>query len=614
MCGIAGWLSSDGDLTTKLSTLYQMNQSQKHRGPDAEGALILPNAALLHRRLSVVDLEKGAQPMTRSYHGETFTLVYNGELYNTEDLRQELVKHGFTFNGHSDTEVLLCCYLHWGQDCVLQLNGIFAFAIYEHQARRLFLARDRMGVKPLYYHTYPTGLLFASELKALFQSGMVAPEVDQEGLWQLFLLGPSQPPDATPYVHIRQLPPAHCATWEKDRGLTVRRYWHLIPRPHTDSTEQTLATTRQLVCDAIQRQLVSDVPLCCFLSGGLDSSIISAVAANYHALHHKGPLGTVSVEYKDNAKYFTTSLFQPNSDEAYIDVMSQYIGSAHTKTILDNVDLAKALWPSTRARDLPGMADVDSSLYLFCQDVRRQYTVGLSGECADEIFGGYPWYHRPELLNANDFPWSGNAQHKTALMHRDFRPQDPDAYVRSFYDHTIGQVPVLSTDTEAAKRHRQMFVLNLDWFMQTLLTRKDRMSMAHSLEVRVPFCDHRIVEYIYNVPFSLLSLHGREKGLLRSAFFDLLPEEIAERKKSPYPKTHHPQYVAYVKKMLQQVLQDRTMPLHQVVDTAALQQLIDTEGASFTRPWYGQLMTTPQIYAYFLQINQWMIQTKVRLV
>lgn len=612
MCGIAGWVDFKKDISNNSRILDAMSETLERRGPDDAGAYISRNAVLLHRRLAVVDIENGKQPMYKSYAKNEYITVYNGELYNTEDIRAELSELGYKFTGHSDTEVLLTAYIEWKEKCVDKLNGIFAFAVFDKKKQSLFAARDRAGVKPFFFHKYDGGLIFGSEIKTLLAHPDVKPRVNRLGLGEIFLIGPGRTPGASAFEEINELKPGECLTFDKN-GFKIKKYWALKAAEHTDSFEETAEKIRLLLKDSIKRQLVSDVPLCCFLSGGLDSSIISATAAEKY--REEGEvLTTYSVDYTDNAKYFKANSFQPNSDDYYIDIMKDAIGSRHRKVILDNDDVASALYDATLARDLPGMADVDSSLLLFCREVKKTHTVAVSGECADEIFGGYPWYLNPDVLFADDFPWSGNTNLKAKLISKELLNFDPVDYVYGRYLDTIKAAPKTGEESPIDSRIKEVTMLNLNWFMQTLLDRKDRMSMYSGLEVRVPFCDHRIIEYAYNIPWEIKAYKGREKGLLRKAFEELLPDEIIKRKKSPYPKSHHPRYIEHVRQNVKELLNTPSAPIWEIANKETVKNLLETEAAEYTRPWYGQLMNFPQIMAYIYAINVWLDKYGVDIV
>ncbi|MGM9549457.1 MAG: asparagine synthase (glutamine-hydrolyzing) [Faecousia sp.] len=604
MCAISGIIglpASEETVSKMLATMYR-------RGPDDKGVYREGGCTLLHGRLAIIDPVGGRQPMKLGWAGEDYTLVYNGELYNTQELRRELAGLGHTFQGHSDTEVLLHAYAQFGADCVEKLNGIFAFAVWEGQRKRLFLARDRIGVKPLFYKHHDGGLLFASEIKTILTYPTVRPELDETGAAQLILLGPGRLPGSGVLKDIFEVEPGCCGYYESGR-LRIRRYWQLRDREHRDSFEETVERVRFLVTDAIRRQMVSDVPIGTFLSGGLDSSIITAVCAG--ELEGRGErLKTFSVDYLNNEKYFQANKFQPNSDSAYIRLMTDALNTDHRWTVLTPEDLAGALEDATIARDLPGMADVDFSLLAFCKEIRQDVKVALSGECADEIFGGYPWYRDPEVRAREGFPWAQNTLDRAAIL-TPAAALNPAEFVMDAYNQTCRESDILPGTPDMERRMKQMVNLNFRWFMQTLLDRKDRMSMYHSLEVRVPFCDYRIAEYLYGVPWEYKDYQGQEKGLLRQAVAGLLPDEVLHRKKSPYPKTFDPRYERLMEARLQTIFDDPAAPLWQLVSAEKVKLLLQSKTQW---PWYGQLMRRPQTMAYLCQIDFWLRHYRVEMV
>jgi len=568
-------------------------EAVQHRGPDEAGLYYHKHVFLGHRRLSVVDIEQGKQPMAF----EHLTMVYNGELYNTEEIRHELYERGYRFNGHSDTEVLLKAYACFGEQVVNKLNGIFAFAIWDRSKQSLYVARDRVGVKPLYYSKTADGLIVASETKQILTYKGDA-HINLNGLQELLGLGPSHSPGHGLFTGISELEPGHFMTLDKS-GLKIRRYWELEAKLHTDDFNTTVAKTKDLLTNAIQKQLVSDVPLMTFLSGGVDSSAITAIAADQIPGLH-----TFSIDYEDNLKYFKKTDFTVSQDREFIELMSKRNQTNHHYKVISNDDLAATLKEAVHYRDLPGMADVDSSLYWFCKEIKKEFTVGLSGECADEIFGGYPWFYREPLQGT--FPWLRDLKVRNGLL----RPQYQDklqleAYVGQQFQDSIAKAPIYTGDSDAENEKRQLTYLNIKWFMTTLLDRKDRMSMGAGLEVRVPFADHELVEYVYNIPWEMKFHNGMEKGLLRKALEGTLPNEVLYRKKNPYPKTHNPHYTLLVQTLLQEALRDKNSILHELFDPEKLRDLATTSKEIITRPWFGQLMTQPQLIAYLYQLHIW---------
>ncbi|GIO12553.1 asparagine synthetase B [Cohnella xylanilytica] len=617
MCGITGWVDWREDLTKQADIVEKMTETMELRGPDASGTWLSRHCAFGHRRLSVIDPIGGAQPMVRPAkraEDQDVVLVYNGELYNAAELRKELEGLGHAFRTTCDTEVLLLAYVEWGAACLDRFNGIFAFAIWETAEERLFMARDRLGVKPLFYRREEGRLLFGSEPKAILAHPDVEPEIDGEGLAELFVIGPARTPGHGVWKGMSELKPGHFLTYDRD-GLRTSAYWKLESRPHEDDEKTTAETVGALLADTLERQLVSDVPVGTLLSGGLDSSALTSLAVRYYGRTGQGQVSTFSVDYVDNDKYFTAHDFQPNSDAPWIKRMQEYLDTKHHPIQFDTPELANALEAAVLAKDSPGMADIDASLYLFCREIKKNVTVAISGEAADEIFGGYPWFHRKEALEANTFPWSLAPELRESVLSAELREKiRPRDYLADRYAQALAEVPELPGEDEAARRMRRMSYLNVTRFMPTLLDRKDRMSMAVGLEVRVPYCDHRLVQYVFNIPWELKMAGDREKGILRKSLEGVLPHDVLYRKKSPYPKTHNPGYLNAVRSRLLERLDDSSSPLLPLIDIAKIRELARSADARSHLPWFGQLMSAPQLFAYLLQFDFWLRRYKVRIV
>ena len=605
MCGFVVFANLKENISSKTN-IYNMNESISKRGPDEDGYYYEEHICLGHKRLIVVDPDGGKQPMSAMKDGNLYTIVYNGQLYNTKDLRSELEENGFTFDSYSDTEVLLKSFIFWKYDVVKKLNGIFSFAIWNSKKNEIFLARDHFGVKPLFYTIYNNTLVFASEIKALFKYPGIEAKLDEQSIAELFGIGPARTAGLGIFKNIYEIKPAHFGIFNEN-GLHIERYWKLESKVHTDNLGKTCDNVRFLLEDSISRQLVSDVPLCTFLSGGLDSSIITLYASKYCKKHNLPPLNTYSVDYVDNDKNFVKTDFQPNSDNYYINLMTEKLNTNHHTVVLDTPELASALEDAMISRDFPGMADVDSSLLLFCKKVKQNATVSLTGECADEIFGGYPWFFRADALNSNTFPWSIAITERQNLLNPQIASKvNLKNYIDYRYQESLNEVDILDEDSMETAEKRRISHLTLNWFMQTLLDRSDRMAMYNGFELRVPFCDYRLAEYVWNIPWEMKALHGREKGLLRYIMKDLLPEEIVDRKKSPYPKTWNPTYLATVKDMLTKIMNDSNAPINNLLNRNYILEILETDGKAFTRPWFGQLMTGPQLMAYLCQVNMWL--------
>ena len=555
MCGIVGWSNLKNNIRDYSDIMDEMIDILKLRGPDSAGLKTYNHALMGHRRLIIVDPTGGMQPMTKIINNKEYTICYNGELYNTEEVRADLISKGYKFESYSDTEVLLTSYIEYGQKCADYLNGIFAFGIWDEYNQELFLCRDQLGIKPLFYSYIDGNLIFASEIKALLKHPYIDSIVDRDGLIELISLGPARTLNGAIFKDIKEIPPAHYLLFNK-RGINLNEYWKLETMEHEDDIDTTKKKVREMLVEIIENQLVSDVPVCTFLSGGLDSSVISSVAFDKFKKDGLGVLNTFSIDYKDNEKYFKKNLYEPNSDPEYVKRMVEFLGSNHHNIVLNNIDLAHALDDATKAADLPGMADVDSSLYLFAKEVRKYATVALSGECADEVFGGYPWFTR-EYDSIEIFPWANSIEYRKNILKPSLKDLPIEEYVKQTCRDSINKIDKLPKESHDDRIIRELTYLNIKYQMLTLINRKDRMTMSNSLEERVPYADKRLVQYAFNFPKDIKLLHGREKGLLREAVRGIVPDEIIDRKKSPYPKTHNPEYTREVSNMLKKILEDK---------------------------------------------------------
>ena len=599
MCGITGWYKNN--ITKKdIKTIKKMTKTLKYRGPDQKGYYIDKNILLGHRRLSIIDLKNGTQPMT--YKG--YTIVYNGELYNTNEIKNKL-KDKYKFKTTSDTEVLLIGYIEYKEKILDMIEGIYAFAIYKDD--KIFLARDRVGVKPLFYTKIKDNFLFASEIKALLKNKLVKPIIDKKSLQELLSLSPSRIPGSGVFKGIEELRPGHYMIYEKGK-IKIKRYWNIKEEKNKDTYEEAKIKINKLLTDSIERQMISDVDIACLLSGGLDSSIITAIVAK----NKLKELDTYSIDYEDNEKYFQKTKFTVSRDNEFIDLMSKTFKTKHHYKVIKQKVLAKYLKEATIARDLPGMADIDSSLLWFSKQIRKKHKVILSGECADEIFGGYPWFYREEVRNREYFPWLDSIEQRELLLKQDLKEKlKLKEFMGKEYEKILKEVP--QTKNKKEQIYKNLFYLNMTYFMPTLLERKDRMTMRAQVEARVPFADTKLIEYLWNIPWEYKYKNNQEKAILRDAYKNILPQEIASRKKNPYPKTHNPKYAKIITKMLKKRLKNKKSILHKLFDEKALKKLIETEGKSFETPWFGQLMTGPQLLAFLYQLDIWAKKYKIIL-
>ncbi|MCL2840751.1 MAG: asparagine synthase (glutamine-hydrolyzing) [Defluviitaleaceae bacterium] len=591
MGGIGGIVGYNNSASIAAQVCEEMLNSLKMRGADLNGTHISKEICLMHTCHS--QLNNSSQPLRVTLGNKAYVLVFDGELYNNEALRNELYKKGHRMSDTNDATVVLYAYIAWQQNCVEKLNGVFSFAIWD--GSQLFLARDRLGLRPIFYSIGAYGLVFASSIKAMLSHPQIRPVIDTNGAAELILLGPGRTPGCGVFKNISELGPGEHAVYIPNHGISKTTYWRLKSQTHREDFKETVVTIRELLMDSVNLQLLpKEKSPAILLSGGLDSSAVAALAKANKSF---------SVDYVGNDKHFSPTNFQPEDDGEYIKRMIDHLGLKHKRIVLGSDELADALNDAMHARGLPGMADVDSALLLFLRHVSKETSIVFSGEGSDEIFGGYPWYQDKNRLMQNGFPWSQSVQHRAKFLLPELL-KEPEAYVQARYDWTIKEAEISYDDEPIERRIRQMYMLNLHWFLQCLAVRNDTMAASAGMSVRAPFLDYRLVEYLYNVPWHFKNYENREKGLLREALKGILPDTVLFRKKSPFPKTHNPAYLTRVKDMLLPILSDTSSPIFSLVPKAALQALYD--GQSADTNWYGQLMSYPQTIAYFLQVNMWM--------
>jgi asparagine synthase (glutamine-hydrolysing) len=598
MCGIVGWVDFRRDLTEARRTLQAMTDTLARRGVDDQGLWIRGNAALGHTRTSIIDLAGGAQPLTVEVEGRPLaTIVYNGEVYNFKQLRSELETLGQRFRTRSDTEVVLRAYLEWGADFAKRLEGIFAFAIWDLRRQQLVLVRDRLGVKPLFYSLRPEGVLFGSEPKALLANPMVRPIVDLEGLQELFAT--AKKPGQSVFRDMAELRPGHTLTVGRG-GVVDRAYWKLEARPHTDDLDGTVRHVRSLLEEIVLRELVADVPLCTALSGGVDSSAVTAIATKWRWQLDGERVRTFVTTFDEYAKKFQPDDVRFSPDEPYAAEVARHLNTEHVPIVLGTPDLMDR---ETRravllAQDMPTtLGDMDTSNYLTSRRIKSHSTVALAGEVADEIFGGYNWMYDPDLLAAGTFPWTANEPRQPGSPKGQGRglfdnglmdKLELGTYYADHFHQAVAEAPHQEGESAEERRMRDVGYVTLTWWLPMLLDRGDRLSMAHGLELRVPYADHRLVEYMYNTPWSFKTFDGREKSILRAAVRDLVPASVLERTKSPWPVTQDPAYAAMLHEELAELLADPTSPALPFLDTAAVRRTIE-QPSSIAHEWVSRM-------------------------
>ncbi|MEY9930251.1 asparagine synthase (glutamine-hydrolyzing) [Catenulispora sp. GP43] len=576
MCGITGWVSYERDLSAERATVEAMTETMICRGPDEGGVFIDGPVALGHRRLAVIDIEGGKQPMAAEGLAPV-AITYSGEVYNFQELRAELEGKGHKFRTSSDTEVVLHAYLEWGSTFVDRLTGMYAFAVWDGRTSELLLIRDRMGIKPLYYQVTPDGVLFGSEPKAIMASGLVDPAVDLDGLREIF--ASVKTPGTAYFRGMKEVRPGTFVR-VRPEGTTEHRYWALEATEHTDDLPTTVATIRELLDDIIAHQVVADVPLCSLLSGGLDSSAITALTQRALTARGQGPVRSFCVDFEGLTENFVADHLRAEADTPYVHALAEFAGTEHRDIVLRTADLMD---PANRtaalvARDAPPQGDIDISMFLLFKAIREHSTVALSGEAADEVFGGYSWFHDEAAVKADTFPWLaglGNLDGADFLEPELAAKLDLATYRADRYSDAMAEMPRLAGEDGLEKRMREISYLHLTRFVNILLDRKDRLSMASGLEVRVPFCDHRLVQYVFNTPWAMKTFDGREKSLLRAAVADILPEKVLQRVKSPYPTTQDPSYYLALQKAAQEmVANDPEAPIMSIINPFILQVIL----------------------------------------
>lgn len=607
MCGIAGFYHKEKNYQERaeyyraiLSAMYK----EMYQCGEEEGICLSLHCGLAHSRRPAAKSGGESQPMLRSREGRTCGIVYDGALYNAKELRELLKIRGCEFTTEDDMEVVLAGVMEMGPEFVRKMNGVFAFAVWDLTGQKLYLFRDPMGVKPLFYTWCSGELIFASELKGIFAHPLPKPEMDKNGWKEIFGIGPARSGGSGVFKGMQEVLPGEYLLCD-EKGVKRKKYWELESHPHEDDYEKTVEVVSGLIYEAVTGQMVSETPVCTFLSGGVDSSLVSSICAA--ELQKQGErLTTFSFDFAENQKNFKASDFQPSLDRPYVEKMAAYLDSEHHFLECDNGHQLSLLTESVRAHDLPAMADVDSSLLYFCSQVAKTHKVALTGECADEIFGGYPWFHKQEALQADTFPWAMDLEPRKQLLSEEFIQElQMEEYVKAAYEKSVSEVPKCMEDSREEARRREIFYLNLKWFMQTLLNRMDRTSRRCGLEARVPFADIRIVQYLWNIPWEMKAKDGVVKQLLREAGRGRLPQEVLLRRKSPYPKTYDPGYENQLKKMFGEMMADSGAPVMQFLDKKKLENFLK-QPSDYGKPWYGQLMAGPQLLAYLFQINEWM--------
>lgn len=603
MSGITGWLNWNENAAEKQHFLKEMADAIAHRGPDAEGFWTSNHAAFAHRRLTVLDSEGGRQPMVFQEGDEKLVITYDGELYNYRELAEELKSKGHRFQTNSDTEVLLHSYLEWSRECVQHLNGMFAFAVWDEERERLFMARDHMGVKPLYYAEKKGALVFGSEIKALLAHPDIDARIDHIGLAEIFTQGPMYTPGNGIFQDVHELRAGQMLTADQN-GVHTRQYWTLTNEPFTDNPAEASEYVRDILVDATKHQLMSDKNVVSLLSGGLDSSLLVSLTAPEFKKQGKDFL-TYSIDFEDNEQNFQPDFIHEGRDTPYVYEMAQALGTQHHNHVVDGKTLADHLLEPMFARDFPGIGEMETSLYLLFQRMAQDATVALTGESADEVFGGYPWFYDEKVLNAGTFPWTMGSENYPSILNDEMVAYvQPQQYTRQRFEEALQEMPKTKQQNEMDQRRQEMQFMNVTRFLPMLIDRSERLSARAGLEVRTPICDHRMVQYLWNMPWDIKTTGNMEKGILRRAANGILIDDVRTRKKSGYPYSQDPNYTSAVKHWLKEILNDPQAPIQNLINTHKVTQIVD----------HANHQGVPIICDKLIQVNEWLRNYQIEVV
>ena len=559
-----------------------------------------------------IDVLPSDETKVYKYNGKTYVITYDGEIYNKDEIRNDLLSRGNYLDSDLEEEIILKAYITWRDGCLERFEGVFSLGIWEVENRKLFLARDPIGAKSLFYSILEDGIIFSNHIKYILETGDVEAQITYEGISELLTLGPSRRGGSAILKDISMLEAGSYIEYENG-SVRIFKYAEFEAYENKEEFSNIVDNIREIVVDSILKQYKGEENVCTLLSGGLDSSIVTAIISDA-VKQRGGKLTTFSVDYEGNDVYFESNDFQPNSDSEWIDKMVKFLDTDHTTIKLSNSGLVDSLDEAMKLRGFPGMGDIDTSLMVFCKGMSKHKSVGLGGECSDEVFGGYPWFFREELKSSSFFPWIRSVEERKEYINNEIKENfNVLEFAKDVYNTEIKKVPTLYTDTLEEKKIREVGYLTYRWFLPVLLERQDKMVRGSNFRVRAPFCNFKLMKYVYNIPWEYRTYNNMEKGLLRYAFCDVLPEEVAFRKKSPYPKTYNPLYTELVRNRFIEIITNNNSPILDIVDRDNVLKLTE-EGANINRPWYGQLMKGPQVMAFLIQVNSWLKEYKIKIV
>lgn len=594
--------------------IRRMSEALIQRGPDHQGVRLFSCGAFCRNERSCdrihPDIPCEPQPVVKTLNRNSYTLLYDGYISNLPQLRRYMEQDHIHTKGLSQEAILLCAFIRYGADFAKKLNGAFALAVYDGAKKRLYLFRDPLGLRPLYYTIQDGTLVFASEHKGIFAYPGIEPAIDRNGLNELLSLGPGHTPGCGVFKNICEVRPGHLLVYGPEQ-LYEERYHRFSVTEHTDSFEDAVFHVKELLEQSIRTLCRTKEVPAALLSGGPDSSLLAACLVR--EFPDREPLKTFSFECKGSRSYFRPNSFQPALDAPYARQMAETLSTDHTTLVCGSAEQFEYLKTSVDAHDLPAMADIDSSLIYFCEKIAPQNRIVFSGECADALFCGYPWYHRKAPETADAFPWSPDVSPRKCLLKDDLiNILHMDEYINERYLAACREILPEESPAAPGAAHQKLLYLTMRFFMQTLVERTDRAAACSGMDIRMPFADLSLAEYLFAVPFERKAKNGEVKHLLREAARGLIPEEVRTRPKNPYPKTYDPGYEGMVASALLQTASDPEHPLLALVDQKKLLAFCQ-HPKDYTAPWYGQLMAAPQLMAYYLQIAYWLTKYQVRI-
>jgi len=601
MAGIAGMVCLTDDILQKSVNICAMSEAIRSRGDSGAGHYISPHAVFLRRTGPIGKTGKGSFVSEVAKDGKTYILALDGTIFNRNEIISDLNLAGVDHNALSCSEILIYAYAKWNKDFLKRLNGSFSFALWIQEDKVLILARDHHGTKPLYYTITDRMLIFASDIRGITCHPLFETRLDVEGLSELICLSPRYTPGCGIIKSVHQVRPGHFLHFSSN-GPKTERYWIMEKQEHEDDLAKTLETVRELVIDSVKRQMKSEVPICGLLSGGLYSSLITSIVTDNPALLNNSTYNTWSVDFERSSRYLRLKGNGIEADTSWIRWVCRRAGTRHHYIFLSPSDIIESLLEAEEARGMPGMPDSDAALLLLCREIRNDFSIVLSGDCSDEIFGSTIKASEHFLTGRKRLPWSSNLAEKISVFKNDVIDLiKPYEFIEKCYEEALAEYPKFAVNEKYLRKENEYQWFSLYWNLPCLLDRLDKMSMACGLEARIPFCDVRITDYFWNIPLELKRLNNMDRGLLREALRGFLPSDILERKKSPFPRTLDLDYEAKLKTMLFETVFDPDSPIKYMLNLKTLESMMKQQPNTVK-----SFLSRTQLYGWIIQLNHFL--------